>query len=266
MSVMKKSTIVFFTLVMACAMSCFAQSDILVWKNGLTTRVLRVDSVSFVAPPVETKHDYVDLGLPSGLKWATCNIGANQPFGYGDLFAWGETVSKDEFNWKSYEFVKDGFSAASYITKYTVDDGYESGIWYSEGNFVGDSLYILLPEDDVASVIWGDGWRMPTKDELLELRDNCTWKWTKSYNGTGVAGRIGTSINNGNTIFLPAAGYSSVNYARTEYFNEEGCYWSSELRTGNSKLAWYLLFSEGRIYDYSDDRFRGFSVRAVVAE
>lgn len=263
---MKKSIIVFFTLVVACAMSCFAQSDILVWKNGSTTRMLRVDSVSFVAPPVETKHDYVDLGLPSGLKWATCNIGANQPFGYGDLFAWGETVSKDEFNWKSYEFVKDGFSAASYITKYTVDDGYESGIWYSEGNFVGDSLYILLPEDDVASVIWGDGWRMPTKAELLELIDNCTWKWTKSYNGTGVAGRIGISKNNGNTIFLPAAGYSSVKYARTEYFNEEGCYWSSELRTGNSKLAWYLLFSEGRIYDYSNDRFRGFSVRAVVAE
>lgn len=258
-----KKTVAVILLVMTCAMESFAQADILVWQGRIANRMLKVDSVSFFAPPSD-KHDYVDLGLPSGLKWATCNIGTNESFGYGDYFAWGEVVPKDEFGWNTYKFMAEGKSSRSFVTKYTVDDDEKkkNGIWYENGIFVGDSLTKLHPEDDVATAIWGSGWRMPTKNEWMELYDNCDWEWTRSYNGTCVAGYIGTSKTNGNTIFLPAAGYNGLFYSKYE-FNERGNYWTSELCDSGS--AWYLRIFDG-MYISSEDRSQGFSVRAVVAE
>ena len=124
-------------------------------------------------------HEYVDLGLPSGLLWATCNVGANAPEEYGDYFAWGEIVPKDVYNWSTYQYY-DG----SNLAKYTGSDG----------------LTTLLPGDDAATTNWSNGWRMPTKEEWQELLDNTTNKWTTQ---NGVNGRLFTG-SNGNSLFLPA--------------------------------------------------------------
>ena len=126
-------------------------------------------------------HDYVDLGL--SVKWATCNVGATTPEEYGDYFAWGETEAKQNFSWEIYKWCN---GTKSTITKYNATDG----------------LTTLLPEDDAAHVNWGGQWRMPTKEELTELREQCTWKWVTI---NGIKGNKVTGPN-GNSIFLPAGG------------------------------------------------------------
>ena len=120
-----------------------------------------------------TTIGYVDLGLPSGLKWATCNIGATTPEDYGNYYAWGETTTKSE---------------------YTAENSVTQGQEISD--FSGNAQY------DAARANWGGTWRMPTKAEMEELRDNCTWTWTTQ---NGVKGYRVTGTN-GNSIFLPAAG------------------------------------------------------------
>ena len=151
---------------------------------------------------------YVDLGLPSGLLWATCNVGATLPEEYGDYFAWGETTTKTEYtedNSLTYGLSKSELQSQGYID--------------SEGN--------LTPQYDAATANWGSSWRMPTKNELNELINNCTWTWTtqNGVKGYNVAGP------NGASIFLPAAGYrngSSLNLA-----GHYGHYWSSTLYEDN---------------------------------
>ena len=137
----------------------------------------------FLIRPVydENYHAYVDLGL--SVMWATTNIGANLPEEYGDYFAWGETEPKDNFTWENYTWC-DG--TKSTITKYNAADG----------------LTTLLPEDDAAYVNWGRGWRMPTNDELTELRTSCTWE---AMTKDGVKG-IQVTGPNGNSIFIPLGG------------------------------------------------------------
>ena len=181
-------------------------------------------------------HAYVDLGLPSGLLWATCNVGADNPEDYGDYFAWGETQPKDTYNWSTYQYY-DG----SNVTKYTGSDG----------------LTTLLPEDDAATANWGSGWRMPTRAEWQELYQNTTHTWTTQ---NGVNGRLFTA-SNGNSLFLPAAGYrgSSSLFLAGSY----GYYWSSSLYSGGPGSAWCFYFYSG---DYNMDygnRYYGLSVRAV---
>ena len=102
-----------------------------------------------------TDYEYVDLGLPSGLLWATCNVGANAPEGFGDYFAWGETASKDNYDWSTYQHCN---GSGSTLTKYCNDSS-------SGYNGFTDILTTLLPEDDAATAIWGDAWRMPTAEE-----------------------------------------------------------------------------------------------------
>ena len=191
-----------------------------------------------------SSHEYVDLGLPSGLLWATCNVGANAPEEYGDYFAWGETQPKDYYDWSTYQYY-DG----SNPTKYN-------------GN---DSLTILLPEDDAATTNWGDGWRMPTVEEWEELYNNTTNTWTTQ---NGVNGKLFTA-SNGNSIFLPAAGFRDDDELIVA--GSRGCYWSSSLNPaayvigyGYWRNAWYFYFLSG----YCDTRFNssrctGQSVRAV---
>ena len=137
-------------------------------------------------------HAYVDLGLPSGLLWAACNVGANAPEEYGDYFAWGETQPKDVYNWSTYQYC---MGSNNTLTKYCTDPNYGY-------NGFTDNLTILLPEDDAATANWGNGWRMPTKEEWQELLDNTTVTWTQQ---NGVNGRLFTG-SNGNSLFLPAAG------------------------------------------------------------
>lgn len=123
----------------------------------------------------ETEYSYVDLGLPSGVKWAEQNIGANRPEGYGDHFAWGEIELKE-----------------------TYESGNCSSYYQDLGDISGN------PQYDAAAAIWGDGWRMPTLEEMYELTTECTWTWTE-VNGT--PGYKVTSKTNGNNIFLPASGF-----------------------------------------------------------
>ena len=131
-------------------------------------------------------HEFVDLGLPSGLLWATCNVGATSPEQAGLYFAWGETV---------------GFSADQ------VENGERS---FSSSEYkLGPAASIsadLTPEQDAARIYMGGKWRIPTYDEFQELIDNCDGVWTENYNGTGVTGHIFISKINGNSVFFPASG------------------------------------------------------------
>ena len=182
-------------------------------------------------------YEYVDLGLPSGIKWATCNVGATNPEEYGGYYAWGETEEKKNYDESTYKW-RNGSSTSSYGTV--------------------DNKTVLDPEDDVAHVKWGGSWRMPTKAEQDELRNNCTWTWTTQ---NGVNGYKVTSKTNGNSIFLPAAG--GRNGANLNYSGSVGYYWSSSLNEGYSYSAFNLYFYSG-LYDWFDNlRYNGFSVRPV---
>ena len=188
----------------------------------------------------------VDLGL--SVYWGTTNIGASKPEDYGDYYAWGETEPKESYSWSTYKY---GTSSSGPFFKYNTSDSYGTV----------DNKTVLEPEDDVASVKLGGEWRMPTDAEWTELRTKCTWTWTTNYNGTGVKGQIVTATN-GNSIFLPAAGYrrDTKLYDAGSY----GYYWSSSLNTDKPSIAWYVNFNSGTVrrrdYGY---RSYGQSVRPV---
>ena len=184
-------------------------------------------------------HGYVDLGLPSGLKWATCNVGASRPEGYGDYFAWGETCPKSQYS-------ESNSSTYDKTTSWLKSNGYID----SRGN--------LTPSHDAARANWGSTWRMPTKAEVDELIENTT---TTRTTHNGVKGRLVTSKRNGKSIFLPAAGYRDG--TSLYYEGDGGDYWSStpfESDTGN---AYYLCFYSGYFYWGWSYRRSGESVRPV---
>ena len=227
-------------------------------NNGLvdSVAVAEIDSVTFafqgvpeipdtpVTPPAETQYEAVDLGLPSGIKWATCNVGATKPEEYGGYYAWGETEEKENYDWSTYKWCN---GSGNTMTKYCIDSSYGTV----------DNKTTLDLEDDVANVKWGGSWRMPTQAELDELRNNCTWTWTalNGVNGYTVTGP------NGNSIFLPAAG----NRNGTNLFNSGsyGPYWSSSLIEGDSTSAYGLVFGSS-YYDWDYGyRFFGRNVRPV---
>ena len=189
-------------------------------------------------------HVYVDLGLPSGTLWATCNVGATKPEENGDYFAWGETKPKDEYNWKNYKWC-DGQS--NKLTKYCYDSRYGKV----------DNKTILELCDDAANVNWGGDWRMPTKKEQDELKIFTTWTW---INQNGIIGYKVTSRINGNSIFLPAAGFRC--YSGLYYAGSNGSYWSSSL---SLCYAYYLCFNLGNVS--GNDCYyhlNGLSVRPVL--
>lgn len=221
------------------------------------------------------KHPYVDLGLPSGLKWATCNVGASKPTKFGDYFAWGEVKPKKEYNWRSYKwahFVKitdNGFKMRQ--TKYCANSIITyNGETYIPKDYVPDLLKTLLEEDDAATANWGKEWRMPTSEEQQELIDGCDWLWTDDFSGTGVAGMIGTSKTNGNVIFLPASGFRMETQQREK--GRFGAYWSSSLSMEQdnknilnpSAYSMGLYLKEKGCITNWDDRFFGMNIRAVL--
>ena len=192
-------------------------------------------------------YDWVDLGLPSGTRWATCNVGASTPEGYGDYFAWGETTAKTSYNWSTYRYCN---GSNTTLTKYCNNSSYGN-------NGFTDNRTTLEASDDAATANWGSGWRMPTYDELNELKNNCTVTWTTQ---NGVNGRLFTGPN-GNSIFLPAAG----DRGDSDLYGAGslgGC-WSSSLYTGYTGSAWNLDFNSGDYGMYSDYRCYGLAVRAV---
>ena len=176
-------------------------------------------------------HDYVDLGLPSGLKWATCNVGATTPEDYGNYYAWGETTTK---------------------TEYTDENSTTCG--QQIGDISGNPTY------DAARANWGGTWRMPTRAEQEELINNCTWTWTTK---SGVIGYKVTSNTNGNSIFLPAAGYR---YSTSVYkVGSYAYYWSSSLYQSSPNEAYNLYFNSdsGYVAWGHSERYFGLTVRAV---
>lgn len=197
----------------------------------------------------------VDLGL--SVKWADCNIGAGQPHEFGEKYAWGETEPKAIYSWETYKWCERSGDTWTW-TKYCCN---------SSGSPV-DNKEILEPEDDVAHVKLGGSWRMPTHDELLELRNwnNCSWTWTEDYNETGVAGYIVKSKKSGfedRFIFLPAAGSYQGN--SSSLAGAYGQYWSSSLNKNDPAIAWYLSFSSKEVKgNYNFLRPCGCSVRPVT--
>ena len=212
-------------------------------NNGLvdSVAVAEIESVTFATPTVRTQYEAVDLGL--SVKWASFNVGATSPEEYGGYYAWGETEEKEEYSWSNYKWSN---GSGGRMTKYCTDS-YDGAV---------DNKTILEPDDDVANVKWGGDWRMPTYVEFDELRNNCTWTWT-IFNG--VNGYIVTGPN-GNSIFLPAAGYNGGNNS-----GSWGCYWSSSL-FGNSGSAYGLHFSSSNNEFGNNGRCSGSSVRPVCGE
>lgn len=196
-------------------------------------------------------HEWVDLGLPSGTLWATCNIGADSPTAFGDYFAWGETEPQagNIYDWTTYKYANDD---SKKLTKYCNKSN------FGDDGFT-DNLTRLLPEDDAATVNWGAGWRLPTTAEAFELREYCSYAWT---NQDGVNGRLIVGPN-GNSIFLPAAG--SIN---NEVYNQTNgsCYcWTSTLYLDYPSQSWSLYFFPDSFGKNFFGRDNGFSVRPVCS-
>ena len=189
-------------------------------------------------------HEYVDLGLPSGTKWAACNVGATKPEEFGGYYAWGETEEKSNYSWSTYKWCNGSYDS---LTKYCTSSSYGTV----------DNKTVLAPQDDVAHVKWGGSWRMPTLDEQEELLNKCTWSWTtqNGVNGYKVTGP------NGNSIFLPAAGYRCASGAYV--IGSSGSCWSSSLGSDDSLPAYYLRFSSGYHNWGCLNRSYGRSVRPV---
>ena len=190
----------------------------------------------------------VDLGLPSGLKWASSNVGATTPAEYGDYYAWGETAPKTDYSWTTYKHANGAYNK---LTKYC--------IYASMGNYgFTDGKTVLEPEDDAAHVNWGGSWRMPTDAEWTELREQCTWTWTTQ---NGVNGYLVSSKTNSNSVFLPAAGYRYSTALLKA--GSLGDYWSSSLGTDDPGIAWSIYLISDFVSRNYYNRFYGFSVRPV---
>ena len=182
-------------------------------------------------------HEYVDLGL--SVKWATCNIGANSPEEYGNYYAWGEVSPKSSYSWSTYKWCN---GSSSSITKYCTSS--------SDGTV--DNKKQLEYSDDAAAINWGGQWRMPTQQEFTELREKCTWSWTTK---NGVKGYVITG-RNGNSIFLPAAGYKE--YSSLCSTGSIGDYWSKDLNNP-------VLRIESGLYESKNySRYYGHTIRAVL--
>lgn len=225
---------------------------------------LNYPSVSLIDNTREVKYDpivpaptieMVDLGL--SVKWASANLGATcvdtPESWYGGFYAWGETETKSDYSWSTYKYVNGAFNK---LTKYCPSN--KTNYWRGEGD--PDNKTILDAVDDVVNVELGGNYRMPTEEEIQELM-TLPNQWVTNYNGiSGLNGRIFTGTN-GNTLFIPAAGYfngSAHNYAGSY------CYlWSSSLNSADPSSALGLYFNSGiNRLDHSG-RCDGFSVRAV---
>ena len=194
-------------------------------------------------------HEWVDLGLPSGTLWATCNVGASSPEEYGDYFAWGETRPKGytenyTYNWSTYKWCHgSGYSLTKYCT-------------LSEYGSV-DNMIELEYEDDAAFVNWGAKWRMPSWEQINELVELCSWYWTTRNGQEGLL----VKGPNGNTLFLPAAGYR---VDRSHYLADwSGYYWSRTVASTNPNFAGCMYFYAPNWFGGPGSRRYGYSVRAV---
>lgn len=200
--------------------------------HGYTVRPV---SKKHLACPDDHHPHLIDLGLPSGTKWACCNVGADAPESYGGYYAWGETTEKDVYDWSTYIH-----SDGSYDTCHDL------------GSDIAGTQY------DVAHVQWGCSWLMPSKEQQDELRNNCTYTWTTK---NGINGGQFTGPNGG-SIFLPAAGFRDGSDLYDA--GSVGLYWSSTQGPSYSYFAYSLHFNQGKVYRYYGNCYGGRSVRPVV--
>ena len=222
-------------------------------KFGSNVRIVE-DGPDFikglVAPAVNANgHEYVDLGLPSGTLWATCNIGATSPEEYGDYFMWGSTTpdTNNTCDWAHAPF---NGGSSSFDRTYFNEHKSE---WLD-----GD---VLKPEYDAAHVNMGGDWRMPTHEDCAELTNNTTWVWTQL---NGVNGRLFTSNANGNTMFIPASGLRFDTSVNTK--GSRAYLWSSSLDAAHPGYAWELYFNSGYVGPaYGGDYYLGYCVRGVIS-
>lgn len=244
----------------------FEPTDIAEYKSELTIQYETGNSTTVCKVPLwgkginEAPVEAIDLGLPSGTKWASCNVGATKPEEYGGYYAWGETEEKDYYYWDNYMCEDDECGT-------TKDPIY---------TWNGKKLYadIAGSKFDVATSKWGPSWQMPSSAQMDELLNECIWTWCDGdmtkYNGTSVKGYIISSKVNNNKIFLPAAG----NYYKDELiYGDEYClYWSSSQFEGTAfeGEAYYTNANSaiGMGYNYKqtyvDLRYYGQTVRPVA--
>ena len=242
-------------LVGLCQLTVFGQKkyEMVVEKTDGSETVFNVEDVtrtyfrersgsggetSYTSCPDANHPHLIDLGLPSGTKWACCNVGASTPEGYGNYYAWGETQPKSVYNWDTYQY---GY--------YNYDDDYSHLV--NIGSDIAGTGY------DAATANWGAPWHMPTLTQIQELRNNCTSVWTTQ---NGVNGRKFTGPNGG-TIFLPAAGYRWS--SELDDAGSYGYYWSSALYESSPNFAYELDFYSGYASWDFDNRNYGRSVRPV---
>ena len=186
----------------------------------------------------DNNHPHIiDLNLPSGTKWACCNIGAQKPEDAGGYYAWGETEEKECYDWETYTLCDNG----SYKQCHDI------------GNDIAGTKY------DVAHVKWGNSWTMPTIEQMIELRFKCMWTWItqNGINGYKVTG------SNSNSIFLPAAGHRSDLELR--HSGTHGYYWTSSIYSSNHACAEDLYFHSESASIFEVGRgLGGRNVRPVV--
>ena len=210
--------------------------------KNITDVMLLVDEIlngskpqAYLTCPDDHHPHLIDLGLPSGTKWACCNVGADKPEAYGGYYAWGETETKSAYTLSTYIHYSDSYDTC-----------------YDLGSDIAGTEY------DVAHVKWGGSWVMPSREQQDELSKNCSYTWTKQ---NGVSGSLFTG-SNGGSIFLPAAGFckDSDFYA----VGSSGFYWSSSQDSSGSNTAFSLFFNSLLPYTTNYYRYNGHSVRPVV--
>lgn len=210
-----------------------------------------VDTIPTDTLPHEICDGDVDLGLPSGTKWAACNVGASLPADKGDIFAWGEPYTRPdtEYSWRTYKYC----NSALNITKYYLAQD-EHGM-----TGIADGLYMLDRWDDAASVkmnTYYHAWHMPTEKQIEELINNCKWEWTTRIDSDGneVEGYLIISLLNRNAMFLPISVKDDLG----------GCYyWSKQLSHRYDSHAISLRIRSGHIYVDDRPRYLGYPVRGV---
>ena len=198
---------------------------------------------------IETEYQWVDLGL--SVKWAKVNVGSTEISGYGDYFAWGEVSPKECYTAENYKW----YDNDGHIIKYCSNTSYDDADYLTE----------LLPEDDVAASEWGNGWRMPTYEELMELIRNCDWTFSSIDGVKGYTARSKIPGYEKEWIFFPAAGFCDSDGSYPGY---EGYYWTStNCGDSNSIQSDAFTFNPSKIttIGYGDGMARivGASIRPV---
>lgn len=199
-----------------------------------------------------TDGQYIDLGLPSGTKWASCNLGATSPCEYGDFYAWGETEPKEVYDWLTYKYGSDWDA----LTKYNTDPDYGTV----------DNKTVLEPEDDAVYVTTDGNAHMPTVAQIDELLDETTNQWCQctvlgdDHTEHNVIGSLFTG-SNGNSIFIPAAGYKDgSNLMDSGYYFDV---WSVSLNEDDANTAWVFFSDSDSAGKDNVARHYGYSVRGV---